>query len=182
MAYAAVADLNEHLNDSRADNEDLKQRALDAATAVIDSWTGRTFTVEEVPTARNFWNCGTLLLTDDFTSLTALYPEQSIGVLGELVDPTTYRPLPLNAAVHGEPYNSIEGVYGWGVFSVTATWGWPSVPAAITQACLLMAARIYKRRETTTGTLGFDEFALRLSSTDPDVESLLSPYRWVTVG
>jgi hypothetical protein len=114
--------------------------------------------------------------------LTSITPETSLGVLGSAYDSTSYRPGPLNAEVAQEPYHFIEGTsLSWGYASVDAVWGWPTIPVAVNQANLLKAARIYKRRESVNATLGFDEFALRITREDADVMDLLSPYRWVTV-
>jgi hypothetical protein len=61
---------------------------------------------------------------------------------------------------------------------VTGTWGWPAVPVDVKQACLLLAARLFIRKESPQGVAGFGEFgAIRVRSADPDVVALLEPYR-----
>lgn len=186
--YATGDELADHLSDDRLSADDDKvERAIETASRIIDAYTKRRFYLDTEASSRLFLSNGYgNLRVDDFTELVSITPELGIGQLGTAMDSTTYRAGPLNAPVLGEPYNEIDfgGYYGmgsWGYVSVEAVWGWPSVPKAITQACLLKAARIYKRRESVTASLGFDEFALRLSATDPDVAEALMPYRWLTV-
>jgi hypothetical protein len=61
---------------------------------------------------------------------------------------------------------------------VTATFGWASVPDAVNRACLIKAARVFRRRDTPEGIAGGVEFgAIRVSSReDPDAAMLLAPY------
>jgi hypothetical protein len=62
---------------------------------------------------------------------------------------------------------------------VTGVWGWASVPIAIKQATILLAARIYKRSDSPLGIAGFGDMGvMRVSSQiDPDVAQLVNPYR-----
>lgn len=61
---------------------------------------------------------------------------------------------------------------------VTARYGWPTVPGPIHRACLLWARRLYTRKDSPAGVLGFGDMgAVRLSAMDPDVQSLCAPYR-----
>lgn len=66
---------------------------------------------------------------------------------------------------------------------VTGRWGWPAVPDAITEACLIKAARLFHRRNSPQGIAAFDEFGpVRVSrSEDGDVVLLLDPYRYLVV-
>lgn len=62
---------------------------------------------------------------------------------------------------------------------VTARFGWSSVPDEVTEACVLKAASLLKRKDAPFGVAGFGEFgAVRISPTgDPDVVMLLRDYR-----
>jgi hypothetical protein len=184
--YATVLEFKDHLQDNRLDdNDEAVERVIEAASRIIDGATQRRFWADEFPSSRLFRATPyTALFVDDYVELVSVTPETDIGVLGTAYPSTDYRAGPLNAAVQGWPYSHIEGSFSswWSnMISVEAVWGWPSVPKAITQACLMMSARLYKRREAINGTLGFDEFALRLSNTDPDVASLIAPYRFTPV-
>lgn len=61
---------------------------------------------------------------------------------------------------------------------VTGTWGWSSIPTAITQATVILASRIYKRNDSPLGVAGFSDLGvIRVGSIDPDVEALIHPYK-----
>lgn len=57
---------------------------------------------------------------------------------------------------------------------VTARWGWPAVPDEVHEATLILAARLYKRKDSPEGVLGSSEWGVvRLSRRDPDVLTLI---------
>ena len=57
------------------------------------------------------------------------------------------------------------------------TFGWSAVPDAVEQACILQAARYFKRADSPMGVAGFDAMGVvRLSRIDPDIATLLEPY------
>ena len=62
---------------------------------------------------------------------------------------------------------------------VTSRFGWPAIVDDIAEASLILSHRLFKRKETSSGVVGFDGLGatVRLSRTDPDVAELLSPYR-----
>jgi gp6-like head-tail connector protein len=48
-----------------------------------------------------------------------------------------------------------------------------TVPDTAHEACLLHAARLYRRRDSLDGTIGFGDMgAIRVGRTDPDVDAL----------
>lgn len=50
-----------------------------------------------------------------------------------------------------------------------------TLPDAAHQACLIHAARLYRRRDSIDGTLGFGDLGLvRVGRADPDIEALYS--------
>jgi hypothetical protein len=50
-----------------------------------------------------------------------------------------------------------------------------TLPDAAHEACLLHAARLYRRRDSLDGTIGFGDLgAIRVGRLDPDVEALYS--------
>lgn len=62
--------------------------------------------------------------------------------------------------------------------SVTATHGWSAVPPEVTQACILKATALFKRKDAPFGVAGFSEFgAVRIQQTDLDVIDMLSKYQ-----
>jgi hypothetical protein len=61
---------------------------------------------------------------------------------------------------------------------VTARYGWPAVPGPVKRAALIWGIRLWNRRSTPSGVVGFGDFgAVRLTKIDPDVSELLAPYR-----
>lgn len=97
---------------------------------------------------------------------------------------------PLNAAAAGEPWTRLVAIgprwfprleHRAGV-QVTAKFGWPggTPPAPVKHAVLIQASRLWKRKDAPFGVAGSAELGseLRLlAKLDPDVESLLRPYR-----
>lgn len=64
--------------------------------------------------------------------------------------------------------------------TITATWGWTDVPAAIKQATLIQAARILVRRDSPFGVAGSPDLGNEmrlLAKVDPDVAVLVAAYR-----
>ena len=50
-----------------------------------------------------------------------------------------------------------------------------TLPDAAHQACLIHAARLYRRRDTVDGTIGFGDLGVvRVGRVDPDIEALYS--------
>ncbi len=87
--------------------------------------------------------------------------------------------LPEDAIDEGKPADSIRlpagSSYGsYGTISVTAIWGWPSVPADITMAAQMQAHRYYNRKGSPEGIAGSAEWGItRIPPLDPDVLSIL---------
>ena len=59
----------------------------------------------------------------------------------------------------------------------------PDVPGTVHHACLLHASRLYRRRDSTDGTIGFgDAGVVRIGRTDPDIEALYGAVGPMVVG
>ena len=120
---------------------------------------------------------------DDIGSLTDLVVKTGRpGAFTTTIDSANYWLQPLNALAASKPY---EWVYTDDAFSiqayptveVTAKWGWPAVPAEIKDATLLMAPRLFARKDSPTGVAGFGDYGVvRVTASDADVARLLSPY------
>lgn len=98
----------------------------------------------------------------------------------------SYRLDPPNALVQGDPVNVVRFTRSQYVpnhqdgIAVTAIYGYPEIPPTIKQACLIQAARTYKRRDAPFGVAGSPELGseLRLlNQLDPDVQQLCASYR-----
>ncbi|MFF5977170.1 phage gp6-like head-tail connector protein [Streptomyces sp. NPDC012769] len=188
--YGTVAALKARLNIPSADTtpDALLQGALAAASRGIDRATGRRFWLDAEPTTRTYStpgrvarrDDGDLLLVDDIGSATGLLVETGAG--GTYAPITGYETSPDNAVADGLPVTGLLRVLGgWGTATtrirVTARHGWPAVPDDVTEAALIQATRLYRRKDSPEGVTGSAEWGVvRLSRRDPDVWNLIEPY------
>ncbi|MGW2261447.1 phage gp6-like head-tail connector protein [Streptomyces sp. NPDC001780] len=164
----------------------LLDSALAAASRGIDTATGRRFWLDDDPTVRTFRTAGRLvrdaagerLLIDDAGAEPAMV-ETGTGAPWTAV--TGYDTAPDNALARGRPVTALS-LYpgGWGTgqrVRVTARWGWPAIPDEITEATLIQAARLYRRKDSPEGVTGSAEWGVvRLSRRDPDVWALIEHF------
>lgn len=160
--------------------------ALAAASRGIDRSTGRRFWLDPEATARTFTLSGRVmcgdggerLLLDDMGAAPTLV-ETGSGSSWATV--TGYDTAPDNAIVRGRPITALLLAFGgWGAgprARVTAAWGWPTVPDEITEATLIQAARLYRRKDSPEGITGSAEWGVvRLSRRDPDAWALIEHF------
>jgi hypothetical protein len=178
----ANADLASYVNSEVGEDEPGLGLAIKSAAAAINNRCARQFVLASSASARLFYGNGTeILRIDDCTSVT--------GITNNLVtvDAATWQLEPLNAlSESGEPcpYEQIRRpwVY-WYTFlpkatiSVTATWGWPAIPDAIQQACLILAKDIWQMRDVRAGVLGFDGYGAVRVRQNSTVAELINDYR-----
>lgn len=188
--YTSLATVKDMLGKTTADDRDnLITAAIVAGASWIDRRTGRSFGADTSTSQRVFRPRGRvicdgtdeILRVDDFATETGLVVETATGIGGTWTAVTTYETGPDNAAAYGKSYSQIRATAGWipyaGKVRVTARWGWPMVPDEIAQANALLAARLYRRKDSPQGVLGSPEWGpMRVSRADPDVESLIAPF------
>lgn len=185
--YATLAQLKRMRNIADDQSDELLTLALGAATSAIDKITGRSFGgADASATARTYTTRGRIvtdldgdrLLVDDIATDTGLTVGVGDGVTFTPV--TDYLTGPDNAAVLGRPITSLRRDRGAWIDSqvqVAAVWGWPAVPDDIALATLLLASRLYLRRNTPEGVATSTDWGpMRLTGTDPDVQRLIAPY------
>jgi Phage gp6-like head-tail connector protein len=172
--------------DDAVDDADL-QRALDAASAWIDHYTGRTFSTVTASQPKYFLPyTADRLDVPDLSSVQAL----EIDTVGDetfkvSLAPEDYDLLPLNLVPNTGGYTEIRlkaTAPSWFIIGyqvrVTAIWGFGATPAAVEQACILIANRYFHRlsvpfsmwESPQTGELS------SLLDRDWDVTNLLAPY------
>jgi hypothetical protein len=187
--YATLAELKAMRKITDATSDTALQSALTRASRAIDTKTSRRFYLDGSATARTYNPYGRttsdargqILLVDDIGSTTGLVVETGT-TSGGWTAVTTYETHPDNAITLGRPITGIllaSGVwpYGSARVRVTARWGWPAVPDEIVQATLILANRLYLRKDSPEGIAGSSDWgAIRLSRWDPDVEALVGPY------
>lgn len=188
--YATLAEVKTSLKINDTIDDSILEMAIESASREIDAYT-----------ARYFYNGGTAVkyfaaednyttLTEDLQSVSELATSVNAdNVFDTVWSATDYQLQPVNGRSNGiaSPYTSIRALttYYFPVWNnmtlvkVTGVWGWASVPIAIKQATILLAARIYKRSDSPLGIAGFGDMGvMRVSNQiDPDVAQLVNPYR-----
>lgn len=199
-SYADLALLKAHLSASSdgaanftPEDEALLQLCLDAATGMIDQFTGRTFRAETAATKYfTATDYDILTLTPDIRTVTSVAIDDDGDLsFGTVLASTDYWKLPLqpypDAGIYSQiklsPRSSQAFAPDYQV-KIVGDWGYVvngAAPMPVQEACLLQAARLYNRRSAPFGilqTVDLGQFT-RISKTDPDVQMLLSPYRAV---
>ena len=126
-------------------------------------------------------------LVDDIASEVGLDVAADLTGDGGYVEITGATLLPRNAAGQGLPWTSV--LFAGSSMScppliadsvkVTAEWGWPAVPEAVHEACMIQASRLISRRDAPFGVAGSPETGSEvrlLARLDPDVEALVRPF------
>ncbi|WP_328465530.1 phage gp6-like head-tail connector protein [Actinoplanes sp. NBC_00393] len=192
--YTDLATVKAMLGKTTADDrDDLIEAAIAAASRMIDERCGRAFYLEATATARTFpardrsWLDGDAqsIRVDDIGDATGLTVETKVGFSGTWSSVTGFEPGPDNADLRGRPWTEVVYAAGWLTDNtkvrITARWGWPTVPDGVAQAAALLAARLYRRKDSPQGVLGSADWGvIRVSRFDPDVEALVAPYILMT--
>jgi len=190
--YATLADLKQ-IRPSPIGNTDIDAamlRALNVASRRIDRMTGgRQFWLDKTATARIFRpegrvapaQYGEWLLIDDIGDPTGMIVEVGNGTTFTAI--TNYDTGPENAIAYQTPITKLfRRLMPWTNWAmqpnaqvrVTALWGWPIIPDEVVQATLIMANRLYLRKDSPEGVLGNSEWGVvRVGARDPDVSELL---------
>lgn len=177
------------IDGSTPELDPILEQVIEAASRMIDGVTNRTFyqrsAQARVFDAEESW----MLDIDDLMSVTTLATDENGDRVYEITWATTDYDLgPTNAALYGKPYTRItltpNGTHMFPTLSravqITGTWGWPAVPDAVEEACLITAHRYYTRKNApygVTGSVELGQQSLVIPSMDPDVKALLAPYK-----
>lgn len=188
--YVTVEELQRHIDAGgdasfAAGDYALMELAIEAASRWIDEMTGaRFYGAAETRIYTAPWY--DLLYIDDATTITAVKTDDDgDGVYETEWAATDYVPEPRGAGQLGRPYRQIriarEGRYSWpridGGVEVTATFGYGGPPAVVRQACLLVAHRLYRRKDAIFGVAGTPGLGVTVVqakiTADSDVMALL---------
>jgi hypothetical protein len=195
--YCTLADLKAALRVQDSIDDSLLELAIESASREIDGYCERVFystSATRVYAPTNIYT----VTTDDIISVTTL-KSSSDGVTYDITWATSdYQLEPLNGVAGGlvTPFTRIRatGSYLMPTFSagtfyelealiqVVGVFGWSAVPAAIRQATVILAMRLFKRLDSPMGVISNDLGSMRVGRVDPDVEALLSPFRKVSAG
>jgi len=183
--YAVTADLAAYERIEDFDDNTQLDLACTAASRAVDRACNRQFGLVASAEARTYstrWDrrFGYYVVEhDDLMTTTGLAIVDDNGTAISTSDITKY---PRNADKVGRPWEYFTVATATPEVTVTAKWGWTSVPNAIGQATLIQASRFFKRRESPFGVAGSPDLGseLRLlAKVDPDVAVILGPYyRW----
>jgi len=174
MAYVDLADFKAYVGIADTVEDSVLTAALLSAEAAVTQYTGRDFTPGSTSaSARVFRASGktAVIPVDDFNSTSDLVVKIDDGDTGTygttLTIGTDFVLEPFNQRLHGLSwsYDQIRRIDDvWPGYSerarvqVTARWGWPAVPEAVTRAVLLTATDLFKRKDAPFGVAGFGEF------------------------
>ena len=191
--YATLAEAKAYLSISDSIDDTMLESMVEAASRSIDNIAGRRFYLDASASARLYRGTNPYILTvDDFGSTTGLALALDTGGDGTYETTLTYNVdyvvEPFNAVAMGKPYTQITLVGGqllpWLLpnlrpsVELTAKWGFPTVPDDISQACLILTADMYKRKDSVGGNLGISELgAIRMSPLGRDIAAMTRAYR-----
>jgi hypothetical protein len=195
--YCSLADLKAALRVQDSIDDSLLELAIESASREIDGYCERVFystTGTRVYAPTNVFT----VTTDDIISVTTL-KSSSDGVTYDITWATSdYQLEPLNNLAGGlvTPFTRIRATgnylmpsFSVGTFyelealiQVVGVFGWSAIPAAIRQATVILAMRLFKRLDAPLGMISNDLGSMRVGRFDPDVEALVAPFRKVSAG
>jgi hypothetical protein len=191
--YSTLAMLKQSLGLASTDTtkDDLLNLALISASRAVENFCDeRVFNLAKTATARTYplgvykitrTPRGERVRVDDIGSASGIIVELTPDNITWTAI-TDYDLYPDNALTKGQPVEAIqlrwtanERLWYNTDIRVTARWGWPQVPAAVENSTLLMATRLYKRKDSPEGIAGSTEWGLvRVPNLDPDIQRLLA--------
>lgn len=190
--YASLAEVKAAARITDTVDDALLEIAIESASRAIDGHTHRSFSPAGTALSTRIFATGNsdYVWIDDVASTTGFALATSDNLDGNYLTTwgtADYQLEPLNGRSEGItwPYTRIRSTGNKGFpygddlagVQVTARFGWPAVPTAIKQACIILAGRQFKRYDSPLGVAGFGDLgAMRVSRVDPDVATLIEPY------
>lgn len=186
--YTTVATLKTRLGISDTTDDTTLGLVLSGVCRAIDGHCGQSFFRDAAASVRYYTATDKgVVFTHPIVSVTTLATDSNADrTYATAWADTDFDLLPDNAAARSWPYTYIEtapgGNYSFPTVAkgvkLTAIFGWPSVPSAVSEAALLWGERLFKRKDTPWGIAAFaDVGEVRiLQDMDPDVVTLLKPF------
>jgi len=185
--YVTSTELKSYLRISDTVDDDQVALAIAAASRAVDRHTNRQFGLVATPEERVYtaaWDSHRsrwVVVIDDLMTVTGLTITTDAGTVDAYAlqpgnaefETRPWTRLVVDPASATKPTTTEDGV------TVTARYGWTTVPVAVKQATLLQASRLFTRRNAPFGVAGSSELGseLRLlAKVDPDVAVVLGPY------
>lgn len=188
--YCTLQDVKSALRLTDNVDDGLLEKAIESASRRIDGYCGRFF-YKTASTAINIYPINEYLLRmpEDLANSTVTIKIDTAAngtYATTLTQGVDYILEPTDASLRGYPYVHARMVGGatfplftipsFPTCQVTGFWGWDSVPADVSQACVLLAMRQFARLNAALGVVGFADMALQVRAVDPDVRDLLNQY------
>lgn len=147
-------------------DDDAIDASIAAASRYIDQVTGTTF-YPITETRRYAADSSGVVWTDRFVDTAGLVVKTGTGgTYSTTLPASSYIAAPYNAATSGGAYDRIEVPAGslplgsWPGVEITATWGYPTPPAPVERACRLIAAQLFRRKDSPEYIAGTSEFGV----------------------
>lgn len=190
--YCTRADLKTALAIGTADTADdaVLDEIINATSRMIDEYTGQFFYQITGGTAYYEPHDYEEVNVDPLTSITSLAVDtDGDGTYDTVLAATDYILEPVNAAMFGKPYTSIELAPATTVafpadldkgVRIIGNFGWSAVPSAVAQACIIASSHLYEARKAYLGVIGSGDTGgvIRLSQKlHPEAALLLEGYR-----
>lgn len=187
MAYCTAEELKLELqgDDEDFDRDDaIYEAVVVEASAAIDQYCHRSFEVPGAATTRYFsttLNGLEIYQLDDIASATDLVIATDSSDSGSYSTVTNWfsEVDNLTGAITGIRFTSATypSHQGRRNVRVTARFGWPETPTPVHRAAVILARRLYSRKDSVAGVLNFGDLGgVRIPKIDPDVASLLNPF------
>ncbi len=180
--YVTLAQLKSYLKITDTTDDTELTSALTSVSTEIENICGRQFNQDTTASARVFEPRGRGLVEfDDFYTLTDLV----VAVGGITWTSAEYKLLPLNGLRNGRawPYESLEPLNcgwlprGYASVSITAKWGWASVPKPIYEACMIASSETFALKDARFGVAGWGAMGDIRVRENPMVRKKLEPYQ-----
>ncbi len=195
--YATLQEVKDQASMADAVDDAVLSRILESASRAVDTYCERRFFTAGTETRLYVADSALIIDIDDVagTALTLRTSSSSDGVFDTTWTDNDVQCEPLNRQASGMtfPVNRLRAVgdylfpqpYGRTTYrgranvQVTAVFGFgTAVPAAVTEATILLISRLFSRRNSPQGIVGWGDMgAVRVTQSDPDVRFLLSSYR-----
>lgn len=191
--YATLTEVKLFLGITDSVDDTLLESMVEAASRSIDRMANRRFYLDTNASARLYRaNDALQLFVDDIGSATGIAVAVDSDGNGSydtaLTLNTDYILDPITAPSLNRPWNVVTIVSASAAFpaplnyrpgvQVTAKWGWPSIPDDINQACMILTADLYKRKDAPGGIIGLGDLgAIRMSPVGRDITQMVRAYR-----
>ena len=192
ITYGTLAELKDRLDieSTETTHDQILGAVLEAASRAIDGicgWRFYTTTSDETRYYTGEW--GDQFFCDDpIVSITTLKTDDDGDrTYDETWTTDDYDPMPYNAATDNRPYTWLEvtpnGDYTFPTsrkgIQIVGKFGWPELPSAIKDATLLLAEKIFSRKDAIFGVMGSPELGTlrEIVKNDPELMILLAPYK-----